>query len=121
MTMPQLHPLVPAGEFDLAALLEHEPPTRWAPEAGDVVQGTVVKIEDVTAFGQTAPVLFLMVDGEYLTVRCGGVVLRGHLQQHKPAPGDLVAIGFDGMRTSQSSNREYASYRFAIRRAGKAA
>jgi hypothetical protein len=119
--MPQLHPLVPAGEFDLATLLEHEPPTRWQPEPGDVVQGTVVKVEDVKAFGQTAPVLFLLVDGAYLTVRCGGVVLRRHLEESKPRAGDLVAIGFDGMRTSQSTRREYASYRFAIRKHGVAA
>jgi hypothetical protein len=116
--MPQLHPLIPAGEFDLAQLLQHEPPTRWAPEPGDVVQGTVVKVETVKAFGQSAPVLFLLLEDErYLTIRCGGVVLRRNLDEHKPAPGDLVALRFDGMRTSQSSGREYAAYRFAIRKA----
>lgn len=120
--MPQLHPLIPAGEFELTELLQHEPPTRWQPEPGDVVQGTVVKVETVKAFGQTAPVIFLILEsGKYLTIRCGGVVLRRHLEENKPGPGDLVAVGFDGMRTSQSSGREYASYRFAIRKARAAA
>lgn len=120
--MPQLHPSVPSGNFELSELLDHEPPTRWQPEPGDVVQGTVVKVETVKAFGQTAPVIFLLLEsGKYLTIRCGGVVLRRHLEESKPDTGDLVAVGFDGMRTSQSSGREYASYRFAIRKAGVAA
>jgi hypothetical protein len=115
--MPQLHPLVPAGEFDLSALLKHEPPTRWSPEPGEGVEGTVVKIVETKSFGSTAPVLFLLLDdGRYLTIRCAGVVLRRHLDENRPAPGDRVAVVFDGMRTSESSGREYASYRFGIRR-----
>lgn len=118
--MPQLHPLVPAGRFELSELLEHAPPIRWQPESGDVVQGTVVKIEDKRAFGQTAPVLFLLVEDRYVTIRCSGVVMRGHLERNKPNPGDMVAVRYDGMATSQSG-REYASYKFAMRRAGEAA
>lgn len=115
--MPQLHPLIPAGEFDLGVLLQHEPPTRWAPDPGEGVEGTVVKIVEKTAFNQVARVMFLLLDdNRYLTIRCGGVVLRGFLDEHRPAPGDRAAIKFDGMRTSQSSGREYASYRYGIRR-----
>lgn len=115
--MPQLHPLVPAGEFDLQALLEHDPPTRWSPEPGEGIEGDVVKIVETKAFGTTAPVLFILIDdGQLITVRCGGVVLKGRLQDTKPAPGDRVAIRFNGMRTSQSSRREYADYSFGIRR-----
>lgn len=115
--MPQLHPLVPPGEFDLQTLLEHDPPTRWSPEPGEGIEGDVVKIVETKAFGSTAPVLFVLLDdGQLLTIRCGGVVLKGHLQERKPAPGDRVAIRFNGMRTSQSSRREYADYSFGIRR-----
>lgn len=115
--MPQLHPLVPPGEFDLGALLEHEPPSRWSPEPGEGVEGELVKIVETKAFGSSAPVLFLLLDdGRLVTVRCGGVVLRGQLEEHRPAPGDRVAVKFLGMRTSASSRREYANYAFGIRR-----
>jgi hypothetical protein len=49
---PQLHPLVPADTFDLAALLEHEPPTRWRPEPGEKVIGTLDRIAEKTSFGR---------------------------------------------------------------------
>ena len=115
--MPQLHPKVPAGAFDLTALLEHEPPTRWAPVKDEGVEGVVVKIVDQKAFGHTAPTMFLLLDdARYLTVRCGGVVLKRHLEEHRPAPGDRVAVRFLGMAVSQSSGREYASYLFGVRR-----
>lgn len=114
--MPQLHPLVPGGRFDLEALLQHEPPTRWSPEPGDGIEGDVVKVVETKAFGATAPTLFLLIDdGRLLTIRCGGVVLKGRLQEHRPAPGDRVALRFNGMRTSQSSRREYADWSFGIR------
>jgi hypothetical protein len=115
--MPQLHPLVPPGEFDLQALLEHEPPTRWSPDPGDGVEGVVVKVVDVKAFGQTAPTMFLLLDdSRYLTIRCGGVVLKRQVEETRPAPGDRVAVRFLGMRVSESSGREYANYMFGIRR-----
>lgn len=119
--LPQLHPLVPAGDFNLPDLLEHEPPTRWMPEPGEGVEGEVVQLRDVKAFGQTSPVLFLITEDErYLTVRCGGVVLRGFVDQYKPSAGDRVAIVYDGLRES-ASGREYRSYRSLIRKTGRAA
>ncbi len=115
--MPQMHPLVPAEPFDLHALLEHDPPVRWTPEPGEGIEGVVVKVVETKAFGTTAPVLFLLLDsGHLVTVRCGGVVLRGHIEEAKLIPGDRVAIRFLGMRTSQSSRREYANYAFGVRR-----
>lgn len=116
--MPQLHPLVPPGEFDLQALLEHEPPTRWVPEKpGAGIEGDVVKIDETKAFGNLTPVLFLLVNGtELMTIRCGGVVLRRHLSELKPLPGDRVAVKFHGMRLA-ASGRQYADYAFGIRRA----
>lgn len=116
--MPQLHPLVPSGAFDLQALLEHEPPTRWVPEEpGEGIEGNVVKIAETKAFGGISPVLFILVGASKLmTIRCGGVVLKGHLAAHKPLPGDRVAVKFHGMRTA-ASGRQYADYAFGIRRA----
>jgi hypothetical protein len=119
MTMPMLHPLVPAGEFDLHALLEHDPPTRWHPEEGDRLSGTVVKVEDKAAFGTVAPVLFVMIEQSYITLRCGGVVLRGALQSLRPQPDEEVLVKYEGKQKTVDGQREYAMYRMAVKRDGK--
>jgi hypothetical protein len=117
--MPMLHPLVPAGAFDLKALLEHDPPTRWHPEEGDRLSGEVVKVEDKPAFGTTAPVLFVLDEGQYRTLRCGGVVLRGCLKTLNPQPGERVLVKYEGKRKTVDGTREYALYRMAVQRDGK--
>lgn len=114
--MPMLHPTVAAGKFDLQALLEHDPPSRWHPEEGDRLIGEVVKVEDKPAFGTTAPVLFVLVDDAYRTLRCGGVVLRGALQDLDPQPGEQIAVKYEGKRKTVDGTREYALYRMAVRR-----
>lgn len=121
LAMPQMHPLIPPGQFDLATLLDHEPPTRWRPEPGEEIQGTVVKIETRRAFGTSSPVLFIMVDDRYWSIRCSGVVLKSWLDREKPREGDLVAFRYLGMVASPSTGREYAGYHGAIRRARRAA
>ena len=116
--LTQLHPLVPPGEFDLAVLLEHEPPTRWRPEPGEKLVGELVRVADKVSFGQPAPTLYVLVEGErYLTVRASGVVLRGALGELKPAVGEQVAFKFEGFRES-AEGRRYALWRFAVKRAG---
>lgn len=116
--MPQLHPLIPPGPLDLASLLRHEPPTRWRPEPGEVVAGTLTKLEDKISFGRTAPTLYLLLpDGRYATVRASGVVLRGGLDNLKPRTGETVAVKFEGMRTS-AEGRNYALHRLAVKRTG---
>lgn len=113
----QLHPLVPAGEFDLAALLEHEPPTRWRPDPGEKVIGTLDRIADKVSFGRAAPTLYLLADeGDYLTVRASGIVLRGAVEELRPTPGEKLAIKFEGMRES-ANGHNYALYRMAVKRA----
>jgi len=115
----QLHPLVPPEPFDLAALLEHEPPTRWRPEEGEKVVGELVRTAEKTSFGRSAPTLYLLVDdGRYVTVRASGVVLRGALEELKPKPGELLALKFEGFRESAAGHR-YALHRMAVRRHGK--
>jgi hypothetical protein len=114
--MPMLHPLVAPGAFDLGALLEHDPPQRWHPEEGDRLVGEVVKVEDKPAFGTTAPVLFVMVEDSYRTLRCGGVVLRGALQALKLKPGEQVLVKYEGKKKTVDGTREYAMYRMAVRR-----
>jgi hypothetical protein len=116
-TAPQLHPLVPPGPFDLEALLEFEPPTRWRPEPGEKVIGELVRTAEKTSFGRAAPTLYLLVDDRYVTVRASGVVLRGALDELRPNPGEPVAIKFEGMRTS-AAGHQYALYRLAVKRAG---
>jgi len=126
-TMPQLHPHIPAGSFDLAALLEYEPPTRWRPEVGDKVIGQLVKLEDRVSFGRSAPTLFVLVppvpdsphDELYITVRASGVVLRGGLEALDPRPGEDIALKYEGMRLTADGAREYAYYRVAVRRGGR--
>ena len=123
-TMPLLHPHIPAGEFDLNELLEFEPPTRWHPEEGEKVQGQLVKLEERTTWGRSAPTLFILVppnledihEHKYVVVRASGVVLRGALEDLDPLPGETVAIKYEGKKPTSDGTREYAMYRFAVRR-----
>lgn len=113
-----LHPRVPPGEFDLTALLEHDPPTRWHPQPGEKLIGELVRLVDKTAFGTTAPTLYVLTeDDHYRTVRASGVVLRGAIEDLKPAAGERVAVKFEGFRES-AEGRRYALYRFAVKRSG---
>ena len=119
-----LHPRIHPGGFDLRTLLEYEPPTRWRPEAGERVQGELVKAEERRAFGRSAPTLFILVppatgdphDERYVTVRASGVVLRGGLDDLRPRPGEQIALKYEGMRSTADGQREYAYYRMAVRR-----
>jgi hypothetical protein len=121
--MPQLHPLIPAGPFDLVTLLAHEPPVRWRPEPGERVTGELVRLVDKTSFGQSAPTLYLLVEGpddgpvRYITVRASGVVLRNMTKELKPRTGEQVALKFEGLRAS-AAGHTYALYRMAVRRGG---
>lgn len=126
--MPLLHPHVPAGRpFELADLLEFEPPTRWHPEPGERVQGTLVKADERTSFGRSAPTMFVLVpptaddvhDHRYVVVRASGVVLRGAVEQLRPQPGDEVAFKYEGKRKTADGSREYAYHQMAVRRGGR--
>jgi hypothetical protein len=122
--MPLLHPSIPAGRFDLGRLLEYEPPARWHPEPGERVQGTLVKIEDRTAFKVTAPHLWVLVppaaydehEHRYIVIRASGVVLRGAVEELKPRPGDQIACRYEGVRKTADGAREYKHFRMAVRR-----
>jgi len=122
-TMPQLHPLIPPGPFDLVTLLAHEPPVRWRPEPGERLTGELVRLVDKTAFGQNAPTMYLLVPAtddspaRYVTVRASGVVLRNAVTALKPIPGEDIALKFEGLRVS-AAGRPYALNRMAVRRAG---
>lgn len=125
--MPLLHPHIPAGRFDLGELLQFEPPTRWHPEPGERVQGTLVKSDERSSFGKSAPTLFVLVppnaedihEHRYVVVRASGVVLRGAVDQLRPAPGDEVAFKYEGKRKTADGTREYAHHRAAVRRDGR--
>jgi hypothetical protein len=118
--LPMLHPLLAPGVFDLPALLEHDPPTPWHPDVGERLQAQVVAVRDVRAFGTSATTLFMLTDeGRYLTVRCGGVVLKGAVRQLRPAPGDQVVLLFEGMRPTRDGTRQYGLTRMALRRDGR--
>lgn len=125
-TMPLLHPHVPAGRFDLDELLGFEPPTRWHPEPGDRVQGTLVKADERTSFGKSAPTLFVLVppnaedvhEHRYVVVRASGVVLKGAVEELRPAAGEQVAFKYEGKRKTADGSREYAYHRMAVRRGG---
>ena len=125
--MPMLHPRIPAGEFELSALLAYEPPARWRPEPGERVQGELIKNEERKSFGRPAPTLFILVPPttddphleRYMTVRASGVMLRGALDELKPRPGEEIALKYEGMRSTADGQREYAYYRMAVRRSGR--
>lgn len=114
----QLHPNLPPGEFDLAALLEYDPPTRWHPEEGEKLIGELTRVVEKVSFGHPAPTLYVLVEGDrYMTVRASGVVLRGAIGELKPAIGEQVAFKFEGMRESVAGH-QYALYRMAVKRPG---
>lgn len=125
-TMSRLHPSVPPGPFDLAELLSWHPPTRWRPNDGERIVGDLAKIEDRSAFGRSAPTLFVLIPpcpqdpktAKYMVVRASGVVLRGALDDLKPQPGERIAILYPGKRTTADGTREYAYYRLAVYRGG---
>lgn len=125
--LPMLHPNIPVGRFDLAELLDFEPPTRWRPDPGDRVQGRFVQIKEQVSFGRLAPTMFVLVPPEtgdihddlYITVRASGVVLRGHLDTLKPLADEEVAMKYEGMRPTADGQREYAYYQMAVRRGGR--
>lgn len=117
--MPQLHPSIPLGTFDLVTLLAHEPPVRWRPEPAERVCGELVRLVDKTSFGQNAPTMYLLTaDGRYVTVRASGVVLRKMVQELKPKPGEEIALKYEGLKVS-AAGHPYALYRMAVRRAGR--
>lgn len=126
-TMPLLHPHIPAGSFELGELLEFEPPTRWRPEPGERVQGTLVKIDERSSFGKPAPTMFVLVppnaedihEHRYVVVRASGVVLRGAVDELKPTPGEEIALKYEGKRKTSDGTREYAHHRMAVRRNGR--
>lgn len=125
--MPMLHPSIPAGPFDLAALLEYEPPVRWRPEPEDQVVGNLVKIEPRTSFKQTAVHMWLLVppkafdehDHLYVTVRCAGVILSKAVGTLRPVVGEKVALRYEGMQSTADGQREYRFFRMGVRRGGR--
>jgi hypothetical protein len=118
--LPMLHPLVETTEFDLNALLEHDPPTRWRPEVGERVQGTVAQVADKNSYGKTAKAIFILLDdARYVVVRCGGVVLKGAYDTLHPASGDEIALKYEGMKPTIDGLREYSLTRMAVRRDGR--
>jgi hypothetical protein len=127
MKLPLLHPHVPEGTFDLPSLLEYEPPTAWHPEPGDVVDGTLIKIDTRRKFTRAAKTMFILVppkayderDHLFVVVRASGVVLKNAVDFLKPAPGDRVAVRFNGFRPTADGQREYAHHVMAVRRNGR--
>lgn len=118
--LPMLHPLVETTEFDLNALLEHDPPARWRPEVGERVQGKVAQVADKRAYGNTAKTIFILLDdARYMVVRCGGVVLKGAYEKLRPAAGDDIALKYEGMKPTVDGQREYSLTRMAIKRDGR--
>jgi len=115
--IPQLHPHLPAGEFDLGALLELDPPLRWSPEPGDTVQGTVIQRVHTVSFGREAEELWLLVRDRWVVkVSCGGVVMARCLEEYDPQPDDLVAVRRNEDRVGQASGRTYRDFSYAQRR-----
>src|SRR5690606_33535315 len=126
-SMPLLHPYVPAGRFELSELLEYEPPVRWRPEEGEQIQGTLIKIEERSAFGRSAPTMFILIPPEdvdehehrYVTVRASGIVLKGAVHEREPGPGEEIAVKYEGQKTTTDGSREYAMHRLAVKRRGR--
>jgi hypothetical protein len=124
--MPLLHPSIPAGTFDLPRLLAYEPPVRWRPEPGEVVDGTLVKITKVTSFRVAADHLFILVPPKaydefghlYSVVRASGIVLKNAVERLRPEPGERIAVKFHGWFPTVDGKREYQKHEMLVRRNG---
>jgi hypothetical protein len=96
----------------LARLDEHfDPP--WRPEVGGTIAGEVTKISHRPASqkGDEYPIVILSTDDGPKAVHCFHRALRVQLfDAYTLAVGDLLAIRYEGMKTS-ASEREYHSYR----------
>lgn len=109
--MSALHPALPPGDFDILALLQHEPPLDWRPtEVGDTVWGVVSTVDEGRRADYTFPILYLIDNsGALIRVRCAAVMLRNPVRDQRIGVGSVVSFRLDGKKIS-AAGREYRTF-----------
>ena len=89
---------------------------KWAPEAGEMLQGIITKTGWFDG-GPYDPSLWILVkdiaDGETKRVYASTVLL-GQLREEMPKMGSGVAIRYEGRKPTQDGSRKYHSWTFAL-------
>ena len=89
---------------------------KWAPEAGEMLQGIITKTGWFDG-GPYEPSLWILVkdiaDGETKRVYASTVLL-GQLREEMPKMGSGVAIRYEGRKPTQDGSRKYHSWTFAL-------
>ncbi len=89
---------------------------KWAPEAGDMLQGIVTKTGWYDG-GSYAPSLWILVkdisDGETKRVYAS-TVLANQLREEMPRMGSGVAIRYEGRKPTQDGSRKYHAWTLAL-------
>ena len=89
---------------------------KWAPEAGEMLQGIITKTGWYDG-GSYSPSLWILVkdisSGETVRVYASTVLL-GQLREEMPKMGSGVAIRYEGRKPTQDGSRKYHSWTFAL-------
>lgn len=106
--MHALHPDLEEQPFNLHVLGSVDPAVDWRPEPNETLTGSVTHVIETTMKGKTFPVLYLLDEARFFwRVRCSALLLYKCAVEQGIRVGDIVEITFYGMKTSQSSGREY--------------
>lgn len=95
--------------------------TRWEPEPGAKLVGTVVGIEYIkTKSGRYMPIVSIHDRSLDVVVEvpAGRAVLARRLESEKVQPGDGLAVKFNGSVTPEGGGNAYFDYRVAVARVG---
>ena len=89
---------------------------KWAPEAGEMLQGIITKTGWFDG-GPYEPSLWILVkdiaDGETKRVYASTVLL-GQLREEMPKMGSGIAIRYEGRKPTQDGSRKYHSWTLAL-------
>lgn len=90
----------------------------WRPEAGDTLEGTVVRGGYVLTSNSETPVHLLVItdretDKDY-TVWCSATVLKGLVMDLAPKPGSKIVIQYEGKVPTKSGDRTYGKWNMAV-------
>lgn len=121
MTETETDPLQERAER-LAEKVEQGYPESWRPEAGDTFVGVFQRLESGhTSYGPAwIAVLADVQSGEERSIWLLHTALRNQFKRHAPAPGELVAVKYEGKATS-GSGQKYDNWTVRVDRSDKPA
>jgi len=96
--------------------LNREYPPRWEPQEGDVLEGTVVRIEPApTRFGKAIVVEIVDAGGHGHSVWLLHTVLRNEFHRQRVLVGEFVVLRYDGTRRPDGRD-PYEAYSVVVDR-----